>query len=253
MTSKYIVVILFFSLFACNQPTRYHRTWVYPSTADRVSKYIFDNERDLNADLDIAISENFQLFPGDHYVLSRTNSWAGYDSSLHNLNSGPYPQVRQLVDFVRSIDTCLQVEYSFYRDTSMQKTITIYKDFASPCLIGIDSIFSGMDSTEHFVLRREKGLVRHQTIPAGHIGLDAHRIRFGVSGKDSIKEVIIYTNAADPYFELTPEIKAKLPLQIFGSYLLTHRVRKVTVKNYSLPGEKLLTINGLARVFNGSE
>ncbi len=250
MPSRYFTVLLSFFLFACHQPTRYHRSWVYPSKADRVSKYIFQHEHALNADLDIAIDENFRIFPGDRLVFSRTNAWAGYDSSLHNQNSGPYPEVRQLVDVIRSIDTCLQVEYSFYRDTSMQKTITVYKDFASPCLIGIDSIFSGQDSTEHFVLRREKGLVRHQLIPVGPEGLDAHRLRFAVTGSDSVKDIVIFVNPADPSFELTPEIRSQLPMYIFGRYLLTHRVKKVSVQKNSPPGEKLLTITGLARVFN---
>ena len=148
MNKIYVAYCCLILLASCNTDSKtnivIHR--------DKWSEYILKNESALNADLDRSIAENRIMFLEENKYLSETRVYLSHDTSLTDSNFKDYPHIGQFAAMINEINECLLVSYTFFKDTSQRKIITLYKDYNKPCLVDIDSVLSCIDTTEHFIV-----------------------------------------------------------------------------------------------------
>jgi hypothetical protein len=146
-------------------------------------------------------------------------------------------------------DPCLVTAYTLYTDTTKRKIISIARDYSSPCIVNIESIFESLDTTKYFEIHKETEPFLNETISMDSQSIDPRNLRFNVTKSDSSYAVILYINPDSASFQLTKPIVDSLPRLLFGEKLLRTKISKVYVRLRSLPGVKNETIGQLQRIF----
>ncbi len=145
-------------------------------------------------------------------------------------------------------DPCLVTTYTLFSDTTKHKIINIVRYYTSPCIIDLDSVFVGIDSTEHFVIHKLTEPYLNERISIGHQSINPANLRFHVTKIDTSFIVDIYINPDNVPFELSEEVEDSLPRLLFGDKLLRTKISKINVRLRSLPGVKNETIGQLQRI-----
>ena len=112
---------------------------------DRWSQWVIENELKINNELNLRQAELLKAEPNDSYWVSKSIVVTIYDTTI----LGTFAKI------INKKNTCFLTEYTFFKEPKAKKEIIIIKDDSTTCKMKIDSIFSSINSTKYFNLKRE--------------------------------------------------------------------------------------------------
>ena len=112
---------------------------------DRWSQWVIENELKINNELNLRQAELLKAEPNDSYWVSKSIVVTIYDTTI----LGTFAKI------INKKNTCFLTEYTFFKEPTAKKEIIIIKDDSTTCKMKIDSIFSSINSTKYFNLKRE--------------------------------------------------------------------------------------------------
>ncbi|HEV8504695.1 MAG TPA: hypothetical protein VGQ53_04815 [Chitinophagaceae bacterium] len=232
-------------LFSCQPRIKNNQS----KKIDKWSTYILNNETALNADLDKAIIDRAQKFPELAIHQSTSVVFLSLDTSLNDSNFKEYPHIGQFSAYIHKIDSCLLVSYTYKKDTSQRKIMTLFKNYSLPCMVNIDTILTSVDTTEHFIVVKDNEPSIVDIIEIGERSIHVQNLRFRAIKHDSLVDVEVYINPDSTSFTITNEMKGKLPEATFGKELLMKKIHTVDIKLMSSNDKELLTITQFQRKY----
>ena len=112
---------------------------------DRWSQWVIENELKINNELKLRQTELLKAEPNDSNWISKSIVVTIYDTTI----LGSFAKI------INEKNNCFLTEYTFFKDPTAKKEIMIVKDDSTTCIMKIDSIFSSINSTKYFNLKRE--------------------------------------------------------------------------------------------------
>ena len=112
---------------------------------DRWSQWVIENELKINNELNLRQAELLKAEPNDSNWVSKSIVVTIYDTTI----LGTFAKI------INEKNTCFLTEYTFFKEPTAKKEIMIIKDDSTTCKMKIDSIFSSINSTKYFNLKRE--------------------------------------------------------------------------------------------------
>jgi hypothetical protein len=248
MNKIFIFYCSFILLISCNTISTKNKSVIHH---DKWSSYVLNNESALNADLDRAIVEYKKMFPEDSNYRSNTRVFLSHDTTLNDPNFKNYPHLGQFSAYINEINECILISYTFQKDTSQRKIITLFKDNSRPCMVNLDSVLSSVDTTEHFIVIKGREPTIADFIEIGNQSIQVRNLRFLIRKRDSIHDIEIFLNPDSSNFTLTKEIIKELPAVLFEKEFFDNKIGQVSLQLKSGDEYGLLTINQLHKILLG--
>lgn len=138
------IFLLWINLGACNQGQNTHSP-----KYDEQSKWLLTNESKLNSQLNVFIIKQIKDTAVEHKNWTSIGTVFTKDDTVSMMG--------KFAGQVSLFSDCLLVCYTYKRDTSQRKIITIYKsEKDSLCKVNLDSLLTFLDSTKYFKIEKRE-------------------------------------------------------------------------------------------------